>query len=456
MITMRRTLFVLIALNALICLQMAVLLWFMTPINGRWFGSLASVLQKVRPAVVTLRVVGEKVVPIEFPARGMEAPLPLQVRKETFKTGGSGVIVDAARGYILTNNHVVENAVAIDVGISDGRHFRAQIVGLDIGTDLAVLKIDPRDLPPVPVGNSDLIRVGDVVVAVGSPFGLEGTATMGIVSAVMRTEIGHGAFEDYLQIDAQINKGNSGGALVNARGELVGINTVIAGGRGQEFTIGFAIPINMAMVIQEQIRIHGRMRRGFTGMIVKDLGPSDADADTAAVEGAVVERVFTGTSAAAQGIKVGDTVVQVGNKPVRSAAEFKTRVAMVPVGSKVSVLLHSDGRKRLFTLDVSTLPMETERTALREQLGGIGGLVVSDILPGSRLYGTVRGVQVVEVPRASGAYAAGLEPGDVLIGIDGAPTVTIDELARRLEKAGLQYRLEIIRDGLPGWVRMSR
>ncbi|MFN3745852.1 MAG: trypsin-like peptidase domain-containing protein [Hyphomicrobiaceae bacterium] len=456
MITLRRALGVLIALNVLICLQMAVLIWLVAPGIGRPFGSLASVLQKVRPAVVTLRVVGEKAAPIEFPARGIEAPLPLPVRKESFKTGGSGVIVDAARGYILTNNHVVENAVAIDVGISDGRHFRAQLVGRDIGTDLALLKIDPHDLPAIAVGNSDRARVGDVVVAVGSPFGLEGTATMGIVSAVMRTEIGHEAFEDYLQIDAQINKGNSGGALVNARGELIGINTVIAGGRGQGFTIGFAIPINMAMVVQEQIRIHGRMRRGFTGLIVKDLRPRDTNDIAGLSFGAVVERVIAGTSAAAQGMKAGDIIVQVGNKPVRSAAEFMTRVSMVPVGSKVPVLLHSDGRKRRLALDVLALPMEAEKKVLREQLGGIGGLVVGDILPGNPLYGIARGVEVAEVPRASGAYAAGLEPGDVIIGIDGDPTPTADDLVRRLEQAGLQYRLEIIRDGLQGWLRMSR
>jgi serine protease DegQ len=455
-ITLRRTIGLLIALNVVICLQLAVLLWLMAPGIGRSFGSLASVLQRVRPAVVTLRVVGEKVVPIEFPARGMEAPLPLPVRKETFKTGGSGVIVDAALGYILTNNHVVEDAVALDVGLTDGRHFRAQVVGRDIGTDLALLKIDPRDLPPVSVGNSDRVRVGDVVVAVGSPFGLEGTATMGIVSAVMRTEIGHEAFEDYLQIDAQINKGNSGGALVNARGELIGINTVIAGGRGQGFTIGFAIPINMAMTIQKQIRMHGRMRRGFTGVAVKDLRPMDPDEIVGVSPGAVVERVIAGTSAAAQGVKVGDIIVQVGNKPVRSAAEFMTRVSMVSVGSKISVLLHSDGRKRHLVLDVSALPMDAERKVLREQLGGIGGLVISDILPGNPLYGTARGVQIAEVPRASGAYAAGLEPGDVITGIDGDPTSTANDLVRRLEQAGLQYRLEIIRDGLPGWVRMSR
>ena len=456
--TLRRTIGVLIALNVLVCLQVAALLWFMAPGIGRSFGSLASVLQKVRPAVVTLRVAGEKVAPIEFPPRGMEDPMPLPspVTKETFQTGGSGVIVDAAQGYVLTNNHVVENAVSIDVGISDGRHFRARLVGRDIGTDLALLKIEPHDLPAVAVGNSDRARVGDVVVAVGSPFGLEGTATMGIVSAVMRTEIGHEAFEDYLQIDAQINRGNSGGALVNARGELIGINTVIAGGRGQDFTIGFAIPINMAMTIQEEIRNHGFMRRGFTGVVVKDLRPNDPN-DLAGVSlGAVVERVVAGSSAAAHGIKAGDIIVQVASKPVRSAAEFMTRASMVPVGSKVSVLVHSDGKKRLLALDVSALTMKSELKALRVQLGSIGGLIVGDILPGNPLYGTVRGVQVSEVPRASGSYAAGIEPGDVIIGVDGVRITASDDLVRRLEQAGPQYRLEIIRDGLPGWVRMSR
>jgi S1-C subfamily serine protease len=454
MMTLRRTISVLLALNVLICLQLAVLLWMMIPGIGQSFGSFASVLQKVRPAVVTLRVVGDKTIPREFPARGMELPLP--ATKEAFQTGGSGVVIDAAQGYILTNNHVVENATAIDVGIADGRHFRARLVGRDVGTDLALLKIEPRDLPTIAVGNSDRVRVGDVVAAVGSPFGLEGTATMGIVSAVMRTEIGHEAFEDYLQIDAQINRGNSGGALVNARGELIGINTVIAGGRGQGFSIGFAIPINMAMTIQEEIRKHGYMPRGFTGVVVKDLRPTDPGDIAGLSLGAVVERVVAGTSAALQGVETGDVIVQVAGKPVRSAAEFMTRVSLSPLGSKVSVLLHSDGRKRSLALDVSALAMEPERRALREQFGSIGGLIVADILPGNPLYGTVRGVQVLEVPRASGSYGAGLEQGDVIIGIDGEMTSMVDDLVRRLEQSGLQYRLEIIRDGQQGWVRMNR
>jgi len=153
---------------------------------------------------------------------------------------------------------------------------------------------------------------------------------------------------------------------------------------------------------------------------------------------------------------MGDIIVQVANKPVRSAAEFMTRISMVPVGSKVSVLVHSDGKKRLLALDVLALAMEPERKALREQLGSIGGLIVGDILPGNPLYGTVRGVQVSEVPQASGSYAAGIEPGDVITGIDGVRITASDDLVRRLEQAGPQYRLEIIRDGLPGWVRMSR
>jgi len=448
----------LIGLNVLICLQVAALLWFVTPGVGRPFGSLASVLQKVRPAVVTLRVLGEKTAPIEFPARWTEEPLPLplQPTKETFQAGGSGVIVDSTHGYILTNNHVIENAVAIDVGIADGRHLTAKIVGRDVGSDLAVLKVEPRNLPALPVGNSDRARVGDVVVAVGSPFGLEGTATMGIVSAVMRTEIGHDAFEDYLQIDAQINRGNSGGALVNARGQLIGINTVIAGGRGQGYTIGFAIPINMAKIVQGEILKHGQMRRGSTGVTVRDLRRTDPKDISGVSLGVIVDKVAAGTSAAAQDVKPGDLVVEVENKPVRNAAEFMTRASMVPVGSKVSVVLQSNGQRRRLALDVSASAMETERKALPAQLGGIGGLVVSDILPGNPLYGSVRGVEVMEVPQASGAYGAGVDPGDVIVGIDGEKIGGTSELERRLEQIGTQYRLEIIRNGVSGWVRMSR
>ena len=254
--------------------------------------SFASMLER-SSAVVTIRVTGRKLRPIVIPPRqkerqGPALPLP---ETEEFAAGGSGVIVDAEQGYIITNNHVIEHATHIEVGLSSGRRMLAKLIGTDIGSDVAVIKVDEPNLPSIKLGNSDAMRVGDIVAAVGNPLGLEGTATLGIVSAVMRTEIGHGLFEDYLQIDAQINPGNSGGALVNVKGELIGINTVRA--EGQALGIGFAVPFNMAKVIMDELITAGRMRRGSTGLIVADLPMELASPrDGGVTRGAIVRKIL--------------------------------------------------------------------------------------------------------------------------------------------------------------------
>lgn len=450
--------FVLAGLNVLIALQLAILLWFIAPGAGRSVNSLASVLKKAIPAVVTLRITGRRMVPTEIkPPSANDEPRHVGAPViEEFRTGGSGVIIDAKLGYVITNNHVIENATNIDVGLSDGRHASARIIGRDIGTDLALLKVDAMELPSLVIGNSDAAHVGDVVVAVGNPFGLEGTATMGIISAVMRTEIGHEAFEDYLQIDAQINRGNSGGALVNVNGELIGINTVIAGGRGQGLNIGFAIPINMAMKIQSEIIKHGRMRRGSAGLIVKDLR-HDASSNAAGINyGAVVEWVAPKSPAYFQGIKTGDIILQAASKPVRSAADYMTRVSMIPVGEKLSLLIYSEGKTRRLSLNVAAVTLDPERKQLHQNLGSISELIVGEILPGNPLYGGVRGAQILEFPPASPSNSVGLELGDVIVGIDGNKVMSAGDLVRRVGQAGLQYRMDIVRNERPLWVRMSR
>lgn len=453
----RRLLVASLVLNTMVVAALAYVFWEIGPRAGRSVDALPAVLQKVRPAVVTLRIIGERKIPVEIKPRNAAAQVsPLQPEKETFRTGGSGVIVDARHGYILTNNHVVENATSIDVDLADGRHLHGRLLGRDVGTDLALIKIDATQLPSIVIGDSDAAKVGDVVVAVGNPFGLDGTATMGIVSAVMRTEIGHEKFEDYLQIDAQINSGNSGGALVNARGELIGINTVIAGGRGQASTIGFAIPINMAMSIKTEILAHGRMRRGATGLIVADLRHEEATTISDANSGAVVSRVLPNTAAASLGLKPGDIIIRAANKPVRSAAEYMTRVSMVPVGEEISLVAYSAGKRRQLSVKVEPLSLEPEKIIFRQQMGSIGGLAVGNILPGNPLYGNMRGAQVLEVADGSGAFAAGFEAGDVVVGVDGGKIVSVEELARRVEQTGLQYRVDIVRNGTPAWLRMNR
>ena len=390
------------------------------------------------------------------PQRRRPSPLP-QPRTERFRSGGSGVIVDAERGHILTNNHVIADAKRIEVSLSDGRRMLAKLVGRDIGTDVAVIEVTERDLPGIPLGNSDVVRVGDVVLAVGNPFGLEGTATLGIVSALMRTEVGHEAFEDFMQIDAPINPGNSGGALVNVRGELIGINTAGPGDGGKASGIGFAIPINMARTIKAELVAHGRMRRGSPGLVVEDLTfELMGSLKTKVSRGAHITEILPGSSAAKAGIQAGGIVTSIAGKPVRGRSEFITRVATVPAGTTLAVVVNEGGQDKTYSLVASEIGLPPDRTTLAAELGGIAGAVVGDIRIGNPLFGSLRGAQVLSVPEKSAAYATGLEPGDVIVAVDGGVVRAPDDLERLVDRAGMQYRVKIMRDGIPAWVRVTR
>ena len=416
-------------------------------------GSYAPMLARVIPAVVTIRVTSETSASIELKPDGKPVGEP---RKILARSGGSGVIVDAANGHILTNNHVIDNAVGIEVVLSDGRIMSARLIGRDIGSDVAVIEVTDRKLPQVTIGNSDKVRVGDVVAAVGNPFGLEGTATLGIVSALMRTEIGHEAFEDFLQIDAVINPGNSGGALVNVRGELIGINTA-TGGRVGNVGIGFAIPINMARTIKAELIRNGRMRRGAPGLIVEDLSyERAAELMSGTNRGALITGVVPGSPAAAAGIRPGGIVTEISGKPVRGAAEFNTRVFTVPVGTVLPIVIREGGKDTRHQLATAPIVLATPEYTMPSDLGGISGLVVNDIALGNPLYGDVRGSQVVRVPAESRAAGLGLKPGDVIVGIDDNNIRRSDQLLRYADRAGMSYRLDIIRNGNPGWIRVTR
>ena len=417
--------------------------------------SFADVLARTIPSVVTVRVTSEVQIPIELrPGDGVSTPLVPQKRRA--RSGGSGVIIDAANGHILTNNHVIDGAVRIEVVLSDGRLLPARLVGRDIGTDLAVLEIADRRLQAIRVGNSDSVRVGDVVLAIGNPFGLEGTATMGIVSASMRSEIGHEAFEDFLQIDAVINPGNSGGALVNTRGELIGINTATAGSAGN-VGIGFAIPINMARIIKGEIIRHGHMRRGSLGLVVEDLSYEDAtELMSGTNRGAIVRKIVARSPAAEAGVPVGAIVTEVAGKPVRSAAELKTRVVTVPLGSELSVVVRTNGRDQTYKLRTADVVETGPEHVLTAAEGGLEGLTVADIAPGNALFGDVRGSQVIRVAAGSRAAALGLVPGDVIVGIDDGDIRHTEHLYRYAARTGMSYRLRIQRKGVDGWIRIVR
>lgn len=417
--------------------------------------SFADVLARTIPSVVTVRVTSEEQVPIELqPNDGPDVKVTPEKRRA--RSGGSGIIFDAAKGLILTNNHVIDGAVRIEVVLSDGRLMPARLVGRDIGSDLAVIEVADRRLQSLPLGDSDKVRVGDVVLAIGNPFGLESTATMGIISASMRSGIGHEAFEDFFQIDAVINPGNSGGALVNSRGELIGINTATAGSAGN-VGIGFAIPIKMATTIVGEILRHGRMQRGALGLIVEDLTyERAAEVMSGTNRGAIVTSVVPGSPAALAGITPGSIITEIAGKPVRGAPELRTRVVTVPLGTELPLVVRADGRDKriiLRTADVSEAGPEYNLSAVE---GGLDGLAVTDIAPGNPLFGDVRGSQVVRVRPGSPAARIGLHPGDVIVGIDNHDVRHTEHLYRYAERTGMSYRLRIQRKGISGWLRVVR
>jgi S1-C subfamily serine protease len=419
-------------------------------------GSLAPMLERVIPAVVTILITGETPQPVDFKPRNADGSLPPipAVTKTPYRAGGSGVIVDRARGHIITNSHVVEGAVRLEVVLSDGRRMLAREVGRDAATDVAVIEVAERDLPELPIGDSDRMRVGDLVVAVGNPYGLEGTATLGIVSALMRSD---GAFEDFIQIDAAINPGNSGGALVNAQGELIGINTAGPLQPGKGVGIGFAIPINMAKLIKAELITRGQMKRGSPGLIVDDVTHEGMGAlKTNVTRGAHITDVVPGSPAAAAGIKPGGIVVMVGGKPVRNAGEFNTRFGTVPAGTTLPTVIHRDGRQSTYLLSAAAINLKPAEVKVPGSLAGLSGVVVGDITLGHPLYGLMRGAQVLDVPAGTPAYATGLAKGDVIVGLDAAAVRTTDDLLGLADRSGMQYRLRLVRNGVTGWLRVIR
>jgi Do/DeqQ family serine protease len=421
--------------------------------------SLAPMLEKVIPAVVSIRVKGERYRPIEIrpvsadPSNRAPPPTP---PKEPFKAGGSGVIFDPEQGLIVTNNHVIADATTIMVALADGRVFDARLVGRDVGTDVAVVKIEAANLPSVPIGDSDQLKVGDIVVAIGNPFGLEGTATMGIVSALMRSDVGYEIFEDFVQIDATINPGNSGGALVNLKGELVAINTAVAGG-GRNVGIGFAIPINMACSVGRQLVEFGKVRRGGLGLLTQNL---TSDLTMAlrlhTARGALVTRVVPGSPAAIAGVQAGDVVVRLGGRPVRGSDDYVARVVNTPVGTPLDVEVLSDGGIKQFSLTVAELMPRPPEVPVPAGVRGLEGAVLAPILLGSPHFGELRGAEVLRVEPRSAANATGLREGDVIVGVGSMTVRTPEDLLQLAPAQTSSYQLNIVRQRVPGWLRVDR
>jgi len=312
--------------------------------------SLAPMLEEATPAVVniatesTVAMRGNPLLDDPFFQRFFDLPERQEPEEQRVQSLGSGVVVDAVKGYIVTNHHVIDQADSITITLRDGRSFEATVVGSDPDTDVALIRIDAEELVALPLADSDRLRVGDYVVAIGNPFGLGQTVTSGIISALGRTGLGLEGYEDFIQTDAAINVGNSGGALVNLNGELVGLNTAIFAPGGGNVGIGFAIPVNLVARLLDQILTYGEVRRGQLGVRVQTLGDElSASLDSNARRGAVIDQVLPDSAAARAGLRVGDIVTGVDGRPVRNASDLRNLIGLREIGEQVALEILRDG-----------------------------------------------------------------------------------------------------------------
>lgn len=390
-------------------------------IEGQELPSLAPMLEQVTPTVVNIATEGRVQVrqnPLfsdPFFRRFFNMPdRPMERKTQSL---GSGVIVDAERGLVLTNNHVIANAVQITVTLRDGRHFDAEIVGSDPATDVAVIKVPVENLTDIEVADSDGLRVGDFVVAIGNPFGLGQTVTSGIVSALSRSGLGIEGYEDFIQTDASINPGNSGGALVNLKGELVGINTAIFSRSGGNIGIGFAIPINLALQIMEQLLDKGMVERGFIGVQVQDLNPDLAEAfGIKNQKGAVVNSVMSDSPAQEAGLQPGDIIVSINSKQVKAAADVRNHIGLLPVGEEVVFEILRAGARQ--TLQARVAASSELKLAQGTRNPRLQGVTLGDIGEDHPYFNRVSGVVIMAVKRGSRAWSAGLRKGDIITSVN--------------------------------------
>jgi serine protease DegQ len=338
-------------------------------LTGGVVPSLAPMLSGITLGVVNIAVKGRvreqnPLLQDPFFRRFFNIPQGQGYEERETLAAGSGVIVDAAQGYVLTNAHVVENQISITVTTKDNRRYPAKLVGRDAETDVAVLKIEAGHLTAVPLGDSDKLQVGDFVVAIGNPFELGQTVTSGIVSALGRSGLGIEGYEDFIQTDASINPGNSGGALVDLRGNLVGINTAIVAPGGGNVGIGFAVPVNMARRVMDQLVKYGEVKRGRIGVSIQDLTPDLAQAmNTTRTSGAVIARVEPGSAADRAGLKSGDLVVAVNGAAVRDGAQLRNTIGLSRIGDEVKLVVDRGGGEQAVEVKVEAAPQSSAKKA---------------------------------------------------------------------------------------------
>jgi serine protease DegQ len=404
-------------------------------------------LERVTPAVVNIAVVSR--------APAQDNPLygdpnfrrffklPEQ-QQQARMSAGSGVIVDAAKGYVLTNHHVVDGGTEISVTLKDGRQLAAKLIGSDKETDIALLQIEAKNLAAIEFGDSNTLKVGDYVVAIGNPFGLGQTVTSGIVSALGRSGLNIEGYEDFIQTDASINPGNSGGALVSLDGKLIGVNTAILSPAGANVGIGFAVPSNMAASVMSQLATHGKVERGRLGIGIQDLTPDIAEALRLGDQrGALIANVERGSPADEAGLKSGDVVTATNGRAVHGATDLRNRIGLTPAGNKISLTVKRGDDERVIEVtiaaedrsmaDLSGTPLAgaTMRDASGQEAQQTGGL----------------GVVVEKVESGSAAARAGLRDGDLILAVNRTPVTSVADLQRATAARPAILALELLRDG---------
>src|SRR5579863_6725482 len=401
--------------------------------------SLAPMVKRVSPAVVNIATRGtikeqpgqrNPLLDDPFFRRFFDAPPDSRPRERQFQSAGSGVIIDAKNGYIVTNHHVVENASEITITLLDNRSFSAKVIGSDEGADIAVLQAKQPNLTAMTLGDSAKLEAGDYVVAIGNPFGLAHTVTAGIVSALGRSGINPDGYEDFIQTDASINPGNSGGALVNLRGELIGINTAILSRSGGNIGIGFAIPVNMAHSVMEQLIKYGTVKRGQLGVSMYTVTPDIAHSlGLPSAVGALVSQVVEGSPAERAGIRTGDVITAVNGQPVKSNSELRNSIGLMRVGDRVDIGLVRDGKP----LKVTAVIADTS--------GELSGAPAS-------IHKSFEGAALADAPDSGGTLVRSVEPGsaaaqaglradDVIVGANRGKVANLRELRERAKGAAV-------------------
>jgi len=411
-----------------------------TPSSSTSLPTLAPMLEDVTPAVVNISVLTRS--PIQDnplyadPNFRRFFSLPEQ-RSQAKMSAGSGVIVDATRGYVITNHHVIDGGSEISVTLKDGRQLTAELIGSDEETDIALLRVEPDDLSAIAIGDSDNLKVGDYVVAIGNPFGLGQTVTSGIVSALGRGGLNIESYEDFIQTDASINPGNSGGALVTLDGKLIGINTAILSPAGANVGIGFAVPSNIAVSVIQQLIDHGKVRRGRLGIAIQDLTPDIAEAlQLSGLRGALIANVEAGSSAEQAGVQPGDVVTAVNGRTIQSARDLRNHIGLTPINSKVALTMRRGDEELVREVVIAA----DESPSIDASGTPLDGVTFGHAADGA-------GVIIDRIASGSPADRAGLRQGDILVSVNRNRVRSVEDLQKALDARPAILALELIRDG---------